>query len=96
MLTELIGYAAASCTTLSFLPQVTKALRERDTKSLSSGMYVIFTIGACLWSVYGYSRRDMAIIAANSVTAMLCLVILVAKLRDDRLGARNGTSAPER
>ena|ERR1700722_12023354 len=86
MLTDLIGYAAASCTTVSFLPQVIKALRDRDTQSLSLGMYVIFTVGASLWSLYGYFRQEMMIIVANSITATLCLAILVVKIRNDMFG----------
>jgi MtN3 and saliva related transmembrane protein len=83
MMTDLIGYAAASCTTFSFLPQVIKAIRDRDTQSLSLGMYIIFTVGASLWDLYGYVRHDMVIIIANSITAGLCLLILIVKMRHD-------------
>lgn len=80
--TDLLGYAAATCTTVSFLPQAIKALRE-DTHSLSLGMYLIFTIGVCLWGLYGYAKHDMAMIVANAITAAFCLAILAAKLRND-------------
>jgi MtN3 and saliva related transmembrane protein len=86
MTTDLIGYAAASCTTISFLPQVIKALRDRDTRSLSLGMYFILTVGTCLWSLYGYVRHEMVIFVANSITASLCLVILIVKMRNDYFG----------
>jgi MtN3 and saliva related transmembrane protein len=85
MMTDLIGYTAASFTTISFLPQVIKALRERDTHSLSLGMYVIFTVGAGLWTFYGYLRHETVIIIANSITTGLCLVILIVKMRNDSL-----------
>ena len=86
MTTDLIGYAAASCTTISFLPQVIKALRDGDTRSLSLGMYFILTVGAGLWSLYGYVRHEMVIFVPNSLTASLCLVILIVKTRNDYFG----------
>ena len=81
--TELVGYAAAVLTTVAFVPQALKALRDRDTHSLSLGMYVIFTIGVVLWGIYGWLLRDPAIIAANLITSGLSLAILIAKLRND-------------
>lgn len=86
MSTELIGYLAATLTTVAFFPQALKALRQNDTKSLSAGMYLIFTASVVLWGVYGYRRRDWAIVAANAITGTLCLAILIAKLRNDVLG----------
>lgn len=85
---DLIGYAAATCTTISFVPQAVKALREGDTHSLSLGMYVIFTIGVLLWALYGYSRDDWAIVIANVITGALSTAILAAKVRNDVVGAR--------
>lgn len=91
--TDLIGYAAAICTTISFLPQAIKALRERDTHSLSLGMYVIFTIGVSLWEIYGWVKHDWALIVANAFTAILSAAILAAKLRNDVFGRERKTKA---
>jgi len=85
--TELIGYAAAMLTTVAFVPQTIKALKERDTKSLSLGMYTTLTTGVVLWGVYGYFRGDWAILIANLITAILSLAILITKLRNDVWGA---------
>jgi MtN3 and saliva related transmembrane protein len=46
-------------------------------------MYVIFTSGVVLWAAYGYLRSDWVIVTANVITAVLCLAILVIKLRND-------------
>ncbi len=83
--TELLGYFAAFCTTAAFLPQAVKSIRHRDTKSLSLGMYILFTIGIALWLTYGILRRDYAIITANAVTIVISLAILITKIRCDIL-----------
>jgi MtN3 and saliva related transmembrane protein len=82
---ELVSYAAATLTTVAFIPQAIKALKERDTHSLSLGMYLIFTVGVGLWGLYGVLRGDWAIIVANAITGSLCLAILIAKVRNDLL-----------
>ena len=92
--TDLIGYAAATLTSVSFIPQALKSIRGHDTKSLSVGMYVIFTLGVVMWGVYGWLRRDPVIISANAVTGALSITILLIKLRNDVMGAspRSGRS----
>ena len=86
--TDLVGYAAATLTTVAFVPQAIKALRERDTHSLSLGMYVIFTTGVVLWGIYGWLLRELVIILPNLVTGSLSLAILLAKIRNDVLHDR--------
>lgn len=85
---DAVGYFAASCTTLAFLPQAVKAIRYKDTKSLSLGMYVLFTVGVVLWLTYGILKDDYAIALANAVTVILSLAILVTKIRYDILPER--------
>ena len=87
--TEIIGAVAATLTTIAFVPQVHKVLVHRDTHSLSLGMYVIFTTGVVLWGIYGYLRADWLIIAANAINAVLCMAILIMKLRNDVFGRVN-------
>lgn len=83
--TEAIGYAAATLTTVSFVPQAIKVLKDRDTHSLSLGMYSIFTVGVVLWGVYGWIKGDWAIVLANIVTGALSSAILIVKVRNDVL-----------
>lgn len=77
---ELTGYLAAILTTVSFLPQAILTIRTKNTKSISLGMYSIFTIGVFFWVLYGIQKKDYAIISANVLTMVLALVILIYKL----------------
>ncbi|MBX9872969.1 MAG: SemiSWEET transporter [Burkholderiaceae bacterium] len=78
---DLIGYLAASLTTLSFLPQALHTFRTRDVSGISLGMYATFTTGVALWLVYGLLLGAWPLIAANGLTLLLALAILVMKLR---------------
>ena len=87
--TEIVGAVAATLTTIAFVPQAHKVLVYKDAHSLSLGMYLIFTTGVLLWGLYGYLRNDWVIVAANGITAVLCLAILIMKLRNDVFGKIN-------
>ena len=82
---DIFGLLAALLTTSAFLPQVIKTLRAKDTKSLSLPMYLILTSGLLLWLTYGIMIKDWALIIANSITGILALIILVAKIKYDFL-----------
>lgn len=78
---EIIGLVAAVITTSSFLPQVFKAYKTKDTKSLSLTMYVALFIGTVMWLIYGIYLKSLSIILANAITSLstLYLVILIIK-----------------
>lgn len=78
--TQWLGYAAASFTTLSFLPQALLTLRTRDVSGISLGMYSAFTFGVALWLWYGWRLGEWPIIVANAVTLLLAAVILGTKV----------------
>jgi MtN3 and saliva related transmembrane protein len=79
---EWIGYIAAICTTLSFLPQVIHLFKTQNTTGISLGMYVTFVFGVGMWLVYGFLLRDLPLILANTVTFLLSATILTMKVRD--------------
>lgn len=81
---DVIGIAAGTITTISFMPQVIKAWKSKSVKDISLGMYSLFSIGIILWIVYGFMVRSIPIIAANSATLALSGVIVFLKLKHDK------------
>ena len=75
-----LGYAAASLTTASFVPQVWHTFRTRDVSGISLGMYLLFTSGVGLWFAYGVVLRAWPLMLANGLTLSLALAIVVMKL----------------
>lgn len=76
-----LGFAAATLTTISFLPQVIHTWKTKKTQDISLLMYTIITTGVLLWLIYGIFIRDLPIIAANSVTLILAGSVLGLKLK---------------
>ncbi len=77
----LLGLAAAFCTTVSFLPQAIKTIRTRDTSGISLSMYALFTFGTLLWLLFGLFTSNIPVTAANLITLIFALIILLYKIR---------------
>ena len=82
MLTELVGSLAAALTTLSFVPQVAKTWQTRSAADFSWIWLLAFAAGLALWLVYGLVLMSWPLIAANTVTLSLVLVIIFVKWRE--------------
>ena len=80
MKADLIGYIAATLTTVSFFPQALKTLRSRDTQSISLRMYLLFTAGVTFWSIYGWMVDDGPVLLANLITLVPAVIVLSIKL----------------
>lgn len=79
---ESIGLVAAFLTTISFLPQVLKVIKTKDTKSISLRMYIMFILGVALWLYYGWQKDSISMILGNGITLILAGIILFYKLKE--------------
>ena len=80
-LVDTIGATGAALTTLCWLPQALKVIREKETRALSLPATLAFTLGVVLWLIYGLAIGDWPLIGSNAVTLALMAVILAMKLR---------------
>ncbi len=78
---ETLGLCAGMCTTLSFIPQIKKVWTTKSAKDISVHMYVIYSSGLLLWTIYGSLIGSISLILANFITMIFALCILVMKLR---------------
>jgi len=78
---EYVGSFAAACTTLCWIPQAVKIIRERQTQGISLMTQALFTVGLALWLIYGLLLANWPLIVSNAVTLVLAAVILILKVR---------------
>ena len=81
---KVLGLVAAFCTTIAFLPQAIKIIRTKDTSSISTAMYSLFTVGTLMWLLYGIYSHNIPVVLANGVTFIIATIILFYKLRQKR------------
>jgi len=89
----ILATIAGILSTASFVPQVLKAWRERDTAAISKRMYLVTVTAFTLWSLYGFLIGAVPLIVFNLLSLALSGTILVLKIRNDRCEARAGKSA---
>jgi MtN3 and saliva related transmembrane protein len=81
-LETVLGYFAASLTTISFLPQVIQVYRTKNTDAISFWMYLIFSVGVFFWFIYGVMIQAWPVVIANAITLLLSLSILWMKVNE--------------
>mgnify|MGYP000374428353 CR=1 FL=1 len=77
---EYIGVIAAILTTSGFAPQVYKSLKTKEVGGVSMTMYVVMFLGLLFWLYYGVLINSFSMILANTVSGILVLIQIVAKI----------------
>ncbi len=76
-----LGYIAGTLTTVAFIPQLVKVWKTRRTRDISLIMFAVISSGIFLWLIYGLLINSLPIIAANLVTFIIALTILIFKIK---------------
>ena len=76
-----LGYLAGFLSVASFLPQVVRTWRTKQTKDLSVVTFVLLITAGALWITYGVLESDRPVILTNVGMVALNCAILTAKLR---------------
>ena len=77
---EVFGFAAATLSTIAFLPQVVKTWKTRSAKDVSYALLLTFSTGCLCWVIYGYQVEAKPVVIANAFTLALNLTILAMKI----------------
>lgn len=81
MATFILGMCAGALCTISFVPQVIKIIKTRNTRDLSLLTFSVFALGVFLWFVYGLIIKQVPVIFTNAVMFVLALIIVGMKLK---------------
>ena len=76
-----LGYFAGILTVGSFLPQVIRVWRTRQTRDLSLSMFALLSTASSLWIIYGAITRDWPVVLTNAGMVALNGAIATAKVR---------------
>lgn len=77
-----LGYFAAVCTTVAYIPQVVKVYKTKSTNDISLGMFSLMTLGIFCWMIYGFLIDALPVILANLITLFLSSYIFIMKLKN--------------
>jgi MtN3 and saliva related transmembrane protein len=85
---EFIGYTAAVCTTIAYIPQMLKIIKTKKTSDISTAMFTLITTGVLLWFIYGIILDAIPIMIANGVTFIFSSYIFIMKIKLDHIKAK--------
>jgi MtN3 and saliva related transmembrane protein len=80
-LVEMIGMLAAILTTLCWVPQAVKIIRDRETRAISLTATTLSVLGILLWLIYGLAIADAPLIGSSAITFAITAAILALKIR---------------
>jgi MtN3 and saliva related transmembrane protein len=78
---QLLGLAAGTITSITFVPQVLHIWKTKSAKDLSFTMLLLLIIGVVMWLTYGIIVKDAAIIYTNSMVLTMSIILLVFKIK---------------
>ncbi len=83
--TDLIGITAGILVLSSFIPQLHKAYKTKRMIDVSIYFMALIACGMFLWVIYGIIRKDPVIIGTNAAGFILNIILMILKLKYDRL-----------
>ena len=78
---QILGLAAGTITSITFLPQVIQIWKTKSAKDLSLQMLLLLILGVSMWLTYGILVMDAAIIYTNSMVLTMSLIMLFFKMK---------------
>ncbi len=81
MTSLIIGLCAGMLCMVSFLPQLIKIVRTKQTKDLSLITFSVLSVGVFLWLIYGILIGELPIILSNAFIFVLSLLIVAMKIK---------------
>ena len=81
---ELLGMAAGTISSITFLPQVIKTWQTRSARDISLWMFLLVTLSVIMWLAYGILVKSIPIIYTNSTVLLMSLIMLYFKWKFDK------------
>ncbi len=78
---QILGLAAGTITSITFLPQVIQIWKTKSAKDISLQMLLLLILGVSMWLTYGILVMDAAIIYTNSMVLTMSLIMMYFKFK---------------
>jgi MtN3 and saliva related transmembrane protein len=81
LIANIVGFTAAAVGAVTFLPQVITSWRSKQTADISLSTYLLLTVAAVLWLLYGVLVVAMPVVLVNTLILVSCVAMLALKIR---------------
>ncbi|MCH5245150.1 MAG: hypothetical protein J1E84_01705 [Muribaculaceae bacterium] len=80
----IIGYAAAICMILGYLPQAISTIRTRETDGIALPTFLMMGLGSLFFVIQGIVQHIWSLAIANTITLICSAIIFGIKIHNDR------------
>ncbi len=79
----IIGYSAAVCMVLGYLPQAIYTIRTRDTEGIAMPTFLLMFLGSVFFVIQGGMLGNWPLMITNLITAACSAIVFGIKIYND-------------
>lgn len=83
-ITVIVGYLAAICMVLGYLPQAIYTIRTRDTDGIAMPTFLLLGFGSIFFVVQGVLLSNIPLVLTNAITTVSSAIVFCIKVSNDR------------
>lgn len=82
-LCNIVGYAAAVCMVLGYMPQAIYTIRTRDTDGIALPTFLLMGLGGFLFIIQGILTENWPLTVTNCITTASSMIVFGIKVYND-------------
>lgn len=79
----IVGYAAAICMILGYLPQAIYTIRTRDTDGIALPTFLLMGVGSLFFIIQGALLGNIPLVITNAITGTCSAIVFGIKMYND-------------
>lgn len=87
--TLIVGYLAALCMVLGYLPQAIHTIRTRDTDGIAMPTFLLLGFGSIFFVIQGLILSNWPLVITNAITTVSSAIVFFIKVTNDRNKRKN-------
>ena len=84
ILINILGWIGSILLTLNLIPQIYKIHKTHKAEDISSTFLIVNTMGLIMYSFYGWYYRILQVAVSTSISALMCIYIMILKIKYDK------------
>ncbi len=85
ILLTIIGYGAAICMVMGYLPQAIHTIRTRETDGIALPTFLLLGLGSILFVVQGLMLHNWPLVITNVITTVCSAIVFGIKMYNDHI-----------
>lgn len=83
LIINIVGYAAAICMVLGYLPQAWHTIRTRQTDGIAMPTFLLLGFGSIFFVIQGLLISNWPLVITNAITTISSIIVFTIKLNND-------------